>query len=163
MHEKLAELARNLELDRWHAVTLDDGYTVRARLEYDTDSRLEDNGDWFGSIHWPERGETTRPRECNGAARKINTRSGPVWWQPPTDVLSDADALKSLETRVRGYFLEHWTYVGVVVEVTRPACPHCGERKTTRESLWGVESDAGEHFADVLADLVQTAREAARF
>lgn len=69
-------------------------------------------------------------------------------------MLSDADALKSLEERVRGYFLEHWTYVGVVVEVRGAPCPHCGERKTRGASLWGIESDAGDYFADVLNDLV---------
>lgn len=152
--EKLAELARQLETDKWHTVALEGGVTVRARLEYDTDTRLEDNGDWFGSIHWPERDSRARPGACNGAARKIDTRGGSVWWQPPADVVGDADALKKLETRVRDYFLEYWCYVGVIVQVLHAPCACCGERKKTSASLWGIESDAGEYFAEVLSDLV---------
>ena len=157
--EQARGLAQGLELERWTpAVTLDNGASVRAKLEYDVDSRLEENGDEFGAIHWPERDSRARPAGCDGSARKIVTRNGPVWWQPPKDVVSDVDALASLEKRVREYFHEYWTYVGVVVEVTAPACVTCGERKRETFSLWGIESDSGaEHFAEVIADLTSEA------
>lgn len=151
-------LAALLDYERWSKpVDLDDGYSVRVKLEPDTDSQLEDS-DCFGTIHWPERNSRARPSVCNGAARKIDTRQGPVWWQPPTDVVSDPEVFKSVEMRVRGYFLEHWSYVGVVVEVTGPACAACGERKSEEASLWSIESDAGDYFAEVLADLVADAK-----
>jgi hypothetical protein len=150
-----SDLARSMDIEHWsNVVTLADGTEVRARLEYDIDTRLEDD-DVHGTLHWPPRDSRARPAGCNGAARKLTTRSGSVWWQPPADVLSDAKLLESLHERVQAYFLEHWTYVGVVVRVLLPACQCCGERKHKEASVWGIESDAGDYFAQVIQDLAQ--------
>lgn len=152
--EAAKELASKLR-ERWsEPVDIGDGFSVRAKIDSDWDSKIEDYPDCFGTFHWPERDTRGRPSECNGAARKIDTRQGPLWWQPPKDVLSDPEGLASVEKRVRAYFFEHWSYASVVVEVTGPACDCCGERKTDGSSLWGIESDAGDYFAEVLADLV---------
>lgn len=153
--EAAKELASKLR-EKWsEPVAVGDGFSVRAKIDYDTDSNIEDQGDSFGTFHWSDNG---RPAKCDGGARKINTRQGPLWWQPPKDVLSDSKVLASVEKRVRGYFLEQWSYVGVVVEVTGPACVCCGERKKETSSLWGIESDSGEeYFAEVLEDLVSDA------
>jgi hypothetical protein len=155
--EQARELVRSMNLERWsNAVTLADGTEVRVRMEYDTDARLEDT-DSFGTLHWPERDSRARPAGCDGAARKVQTRSGYVWWQPPSDVLGDAKVLESLHERVQAYFLEHWTYVGVVVQVTFPACTCCGERKHKEASLFHIESDAGDYFAEVVQELASEA------
>lgn len=159
--DQAATLAKDLQLQQWTArLTLDDGRDVRAKLEYDEASSLEDSGDWFGTIKAGRRSDSSndaRPEGFNGAARKISSRGGMLWWQPPQDVLSDPSALASLEKRVRAYFLEDWTYVGVVVEVRSAPCSCCGERKAETQSLWGIESDAGDYFAEVLGELTAEA------
>lgn len=113
---------------------LPDGRRARAMIESD-DQSLEDNGDWFGSIHWPERNTRERPAGCNGAARKVTTRGGYCWWQPPADLLNNAAGLEATEKRVRGYYLEEWSFVGVRVEVQAVACACCGNRATKEDAL----------------------------
>ncbi len=145
--------------DTWTPwVTLDDGRAIRATLEPDHDTWIGDryHADSYGKIYDASRGEGTRPAECNGAARKLATRGGMIWWQPPEDVLAEsADVLESLATRVKEYFLEGWSFVGVVVETRGVACSCCGETKTTRESVWAVESDAtAEYLEELVADFI---------
>jgi len=156
--EQAAEVMRTADYQHWSdALELPGGYTVRAKIEPDCDSNLEDSGDWYGRIEWDRtpryNTQPQRPASMNGAARKIQTRDGATWWQPPADVVKDADSLAKLEARVRGYFGEQWSYVGVVLEVRYPACKECGERKVDHASLWGIESDAGDYFAETLVDL----------
>jgi len=154
--QKAKAFADALDFDRWSEwlPAGKKGVQARVKLAPDYDSRLEDSGDWFGTIHFEGRHSSRqRPSGCNGAARKITTRDGYLWWQPPADVLANPEALASLEKRVRGYYGEQWDYVGVVLEVKGPACSCCTERKTYHASLWGIESDAGDYFAEVLRDL----------
>jgi hypothetical protein len=160
--EQSKTLLDSLDIEQWSdRLALDGGYDVRAKLMPDYDTNLDGNGDWYGALYHPRRNDRSRPSECNGAARKIDTRGGPIWWQPPADLVSDRENLAKLEARVRGYFLEQWSYVGVVLEMRGPACECCGERKTYTASLWGIESDAGDYFAEVLTDLSsETASEA---
>lgn len=154
--EQAEGLLQSLDIERWSkALELDDGSTVRAKLVYDQDHNLEGDGDWYGAIYPTRRDTRRRPAECDGAARKVDTRGGPIWWQPPADLVSDPVNLAKLEARVRGYFLEQWSYVGIVLEVRGPACGACGERKTYTASLWGIESDAGDYFAEVLTELAE--------
>jgi hypothetical protein len=156
--EQALTLVRSLDMERWsERLTLDDGYDVRAKLMPDYDTNLDGDGDWYGALYPTRRNSNTgkdeRPAKCNGAARKITTRDGAIWWQPPADLVSDVANLAKLEERVRGYFAENWSYVGIVLEMHGPACVCCGERKTGNASLWGIESDAGDYFAEVLTDL----------
>lgn len=150
--EQAQALAEALYVGTWSDwVALEDGSRVRAKLEGDDQHSLDDDGDWFGSFHWPKGNE--RPSACDGAALKIQTRNGPLWWQPPEDVKDDHTALASLEKRVRAYVRGEWSYVGVVLEHQTAPCASCGERKSHTSSLWGIESDAGDYFAEVLSDL----------
>jgi hypothetical protein len=152
--EQAKTLLDSLDIETWSdSLTLDNGFAVRAKLVPDYDSNLEDSGDWYGTLHHTRRGEDSRPAGCNGAARKIRTRDGSIWWQPPADLVWDAENLAKLEKRVRGYFADDWSYVGVVLEMLAPACATCGERKKHVASLWAIESDAGEYFGEVLTDL----------
>lgn len=164
--EQAKTLLASLDIEKWSdRLALDGGYDVRAKLMPDYDTNLEDSGDWYGALYHTRRSSNTgrdeRPAECNGAARKIRTRDGAIWWQPPADLVLDVANLAKLEARVRDYFGEQWSYVGVVLEMRGPACVCCGERKTYGASLWGIESDGGDYFAEVLTDLSsETASEA---
>lgn len=119
--EQAKLLIESLDVERWSKpVTLESGHVVRAKLGYDTDNTIEGRGDTYGKFYPLERVSPARPAACNGAARKIETRSGQIWWQPPADVVSDAAGLASVEKRVREYFLEYWSFVGLVLEVQSP-------------------------------------------
>lgn len=89
-------------------------------------------------------------------AQEICRERDSVWWVPPKDVTSK-ECHERIAKRVRGYFRDDWTFCGVCVEVRHKACEHCGERKVTGGSLWGIETDAGDHFAEVIGDLIAEA------
>jgi hypothetical protein len=155
------ELARLATYGSTPWLDLDDGSRVRVRIEGDHDSKLSDYGDSFGRVQ-ESRGRD-RPEGFDGAARKIDSRQGPLWWQPPADVAKDAAVLASVEERVRGYYLEHWSFIGVVVKVESAPCPHCGERRAATDSLWGIESDYDEgYIAEVIGDCLSSAHAEAR-
>lgn len=152
--EVLASLAQAESPDFTPWQTGPDGAEYRARIRPDDGAGdFMDQGD-NGKIAESPRHSRQRPPGFNGAAVKIDTRGGPVWWQPPTDVVGDAHAFKVLRDRVQTYYHDEWHYVGVVVERRSAPCPHCGERKTTNASLWGIESDAGEYFEEVINELI---------
>lgn len=133
-------------------VYFEDGSRCRVKIVIDEHSSLEDDGDWFGSLHWPNGGDSGRPSQCDGSAMKLRTRGGFVWWMPPKDIKGDVEAVEQLRNTVAGYFLEQWYYVGIVLEYDSPPCPHCNERKNSTESVWGIESNANIHYFCELAD-----------
>lgn len=57
-----------------------------------------------------------------------------------------AAAAMSDHRRLKAWCNDEWCYVGVVVTDTETG---------DTESLWGIESDAGEYFAEVTAELVE--------
>ena len=137
----------------------EEGGTFTVKIVPDDEHHLAEDGDWFGTIQHCDnrRGKRTRPPGFDGAARKFDTRGGNVWWQPPADLKSDPENLLKLAQRVQAYFLEHWSYVGVIVTCQSVACSSCGESKETDASLWAIESDAGEYFAEVVSNLLEEA------
>lgn len=148
------------------ATVTEDAAEYVARVVTDTDSgigRWHDGrhyDDVYGRFCWPGPdyrngyGYQHRPDGFDGAARKLTTRDGYVWWQPPADVTGDH--LAQLEERVRAYFTEQWWHVGVVVTYST-ICACCGRAsEQARASLWGVESDCGEDYMlEILEDLIE--------
>lgn len=62
-----------------------------------------------------------------------------------------AEAAESDFQRLRAWCNDQWHYVGVVV---RPICPCCGEPiDSAAQSLWGIESDAGDYLEEVAREL----------
>jgi hypothetical protein len=152
--EALQDMTGAERFTEW--LTLEDGSRVRAKLELDFHTGIEDYTDCYGKVAEDE--GKGRPVGFDGAARKVRSRSGMLWWQPPEDVKGDPDALARVQDRVSGYFGEHWSFVGVVVERQGPACQHCGCQKTEDASLWGIESDVDAgYLAEVLRDLITEA------
>lgn len=89
-------------------------------------------------------------------AQAIRCERDSIWWLPPKDI-EGPETLAGIAKRVRDYFHNDWTFCGVCVEVRHKPCEHCGERKVTDGSLWGIETDAGDYFADVIGDLIAEA------
>lgn len=155
--EIIQTLAQQLASGERASATLADGREVTVTSEPDDsgDSPF-DRDDCMGSIHWPSRfDEGRRPDGCDGSARKFDTRSGPVWWMP-SGMLADEsqEIIAQVAERVRAYFREDWSYVGIVVKVRELPCDCCGHRRENVSSLWGIESDADDYFAEVIGDLL---------
>ena len=139
-------------------VEFENGSRCRVVIHADGNHTLEDDGDWFGSLHWSD--GTERPKDCDGSAMKLSTRRGHVWWMPPTDIKGDSEAVKRLKKRVADYFLEQWYWVGIEVKFDSAPCKCCGLRKEFRESVWGVESDASvEYLSELAEDLLTQCKE----
>lgn len=156
-----ANLAATLAVDvpydkygKW--IDAEDGSRFRAKMEADTDASPFDhnNRDNYGQLHWTR--ERQRPAACDGAAVKMDTRDGPVWWQPPRDVVKDwPQGLPNLRERVQDYLHDSWSFVVLAVECESPPCKCCGQRKRNVVYCGGVESDAGaEHYAELIRDMV---------
>lgn len=63
-----------------------------------------------------------------------------------------AKAVRADFERLREWCNDEWWYVGVVVE---PKCSCCGEWKDAEsESIWGIESDAGDYLDEVAEELI---------
>lgn len=136
-------------------VTADNGVTYVVSIEHDSDNNLPDSGDWYGQLETAiERySKGQRPSGFNGNAEVVfSDRHGRVWWQPPADVPRNSNSFAAMRKRVRGWYNDDWTYVGVVVEAHYPQ--PCGHTDTVTESLWGIESDAGDYFAEVIGELM---------
>jgi hypothetical protein len=95
-------------------VELSGGRFVRLVIEHDDEYSIADDGDWFGKVEstwrFSGRAHQPRPEGFDGSARKIHVGGDTYWWQPPTDVLGDKDALRKLTTAVHdallhGYFI----------------------------------------------------------
>jgi hypothetical protein len=133
-----------------------DGVTFTLRAPQDIDNRLEDDGDWFGSLKWVPTTSQQRPQGFDGSATIVHrSRQSKLWWLPPEDLKGDTERRESLRKRIADYYNDGWCYVGLVLTATRPCS--CGEGKRRYEaSIWGVESDAlsTDYFDELLADLV---------
>jgi len=71
-------------------------------------------------------------------------KSQPVYFNGMRAALADFD-------RLRRWCNDDWSYVGVIVA---PVCPCCDEAKwDDAQSLWGIESDAGEYLQEVAREL----------
>lgn len=150
-----------------------DGYDITARIEHDADQGAPwENEDGHGPVtDWTHRAKRPSERilcEDRGARRyydiaeavKIAGRDG--WDAPP---YGEGDkgkrVVRAVEAdfqRLRGWCEDHWTYVGVVLSVSR----HGVTLDKHAASLWGIESDAGEYLTSTANELLGEALDAAK-
>lgn len=142
------------------SITLPDGGALTVRRWIDADADIGDWSDCYGrfatssSRHNPRE----RPDGFDGAACRIQTRSGSIWWQPPKDVVSDRACLDAVRERVVSYYHEAWYFIGLTV--TRLSAPMRGPfggnlADTVEASLGGIESDsARDYFTIIIRDLL---------
>lgn len=123
---------------------LPDGRLVRVKVWYDTDTDLFEY-ESMGTIHYANHhGE--RPVVEGRTLLDIDTRQGPVYWDPPEDYEADGPTAWMLN-RVRGYYGEDWGYVGLTLSVG-----------AWDASIGGIESDTDEgHITELVTDLLSDA------
>jgi len=140
---------------------LDDGRTVRLRIEPDQDhSVLDEDEEMFGSFaHVGRRndyGHYERPDGFDGNAELlgIGRSYDRIWWQPRKDAPRRGTSEFDLE-RSQIIELLEYGYVGFIIEVWHS----CGECSTRHEeasaSLWGIESFVDKAYQqEVISDLL---------
>lgn len=135
-------------------IDLGDGRAARVKVDSDDIDPFSEYG-CYGRVEYARGHDRQRPTGFTGAARKLASRFGPVWWQPPADLLHDPDALAAVTARVEAYFRDDWSFVAILTRVFAAPCACCGERKETHDAVGAVESDSdAEHFRDLLTDLL---------
>lgn len=157
-----ADFARHSQVgdgDTFGPKDLETGERVTVTVHYDPDAHPKDYPDVFGTVR--ERHHTEFDDPAAEGCRLMASTRGRLEWTPPryaTPEEADA-AYDRLDTWLRDY----WFYVGLTLTYERAPCPHCGERKSTEHSIWGVESDSGaEYLVDLASDLLYCAREEVR-
>jgi hypothetical protein len=148
------------------------GFTVTAYLERDNDSGPpweEDYG--HGPVsEWTARDKRPGERQLCGNRRggryydvqeaiAIAKRDG--WDAPPYGGTPGQKAARAVEAdykRLRDWCNDEWWYIGVVLRVSK------GDVMLSEHaaSLWGIESDAGEHLVDLANELLDEALDEGR-
>lgn len=131
----------NDAIEHW---TVDhDGITYNVRIVPDHFTNINDDFDCYGQFEWGQRdpytGGPRRPDGFDGGALKLDTRDGPIWWQPFDGYHQmDRDAQRTARQQMQD--LLEFGFVEVVVE-RRGTCPCCGNTEILgMSSLHGIES-----------------------
>jgi len=146
----LRELAQDGDI-----LKMDDGRSLRLRIETDPDTTVSDYPDAYGRVAWTTRdpyryNDAPRPAGFDGKARKMSTQSASYWWQPPEDV--PADQVDSLASLVRD--LVNYGFSAVIVELLDGSDAYGRLIVVDVASLWGIDSLDDGYLATVVADLV---------
>lgn len=164
-------------------LALPDGRVATLRVVYDEDSgigewfgtngeRMAHHDDVFGTFAW--RGTdrlygypSSRPTHLGFDGRSEVFRrygqgadriDGAVWWQPPADLLEQANVdsvLPDLRRHVESWLSGDWFHVGFVVSIVENG------DETGESAIWGVEWDFPggdeEHLVAVVTDCLEDA------
>lgn len=124
-----------------------DGRIVTVKTDYDDIdpfTEYEDLGRVSEGYAHRDTGRNRRPDDFDGRACKLDTRHGPIWWQPPgEDYAPDDETREKIRLRVQDYLHEQWHYIVVTMRVGDAVA-----------SVGALESDSGDYFKEVLGDLL---------
>jgi hypothetical protein len=152
--------------DDGDTVKLDDGRTLRLRIEVDQDTNVMEE-EFFGEFAWCDRLDrrhmndygtpAPRPDGFDGNAEKLSTSHGDrYWWQPPRGdyemtAKRGSDEFNSFRQLVMD--LVEWGYKGVVLELCDGADAYGRPVVSAVASLWGIDSLEDGYLAEVVKDL----------
>ena len=128
-------------------VNLDDGRSVRLRIEPDQDTSVRDYECYgeFSEYAYDYRHDHHEPRPdgFDGDAEKIQVDRGLwMWWQPPRgDYALDYKRGTPEFATFRSFVIDLASYgfIGLIIEVWH-SCGECSTRhEETTASIWGVE------------------------
>lgn len=150
-----------------------DGFTITARLENDDDNEPPwSMCDGHGPVsEWTRRDKLPGERvlcEDHGSKRYYDFQAAVKearkdgWDAPPYKTgTKGQQAVRAVEADfeyLRRWCNGDWRYVGVVLSVSRNGF----ELDRHAASLWGIESEAGEHLVDIANELLEEAVEVGR-
>lgn len=150
---ELIDIAEDLISDETY--DLPDGRLLRLRVEQDEQIDLRDLSDCYGYLEWitPGKRQAERPATFDGAARKVWVGGDCFWWQPPSDISSDPEAVRTTR-RALVDLLENGIQT-VTVEVCEGADAYGRPIVQDIMGLGGVEWYSDQDYrVDVVTDLL---------
>lgn len=151
------ELAEELT-DDGDTVELDNGDTLRLRIQPDDNINPFDETDIYGRVGWESRrrndyGYHERPSDFDGNAEKLTVNGDSLWWQPPADVKRSDEHFARLRDTVRE--LAEYGYIGVIVEKLSGQDAYHRPIVVNVASLWGIEPHpTPEYLKEIVGDLI---------
>lgn len=138
-------------------VELADGRRARIRIEPDYDVSINDY-DCYGTVSEgrtnPYTGRNERPADFDGAACKITTIDGPMWWQP-FDGYFDLTPEDQRDARWHVGHLASFGFHVVFVEVLAPEDDAYGRPIVLDyDCLGGVDDANDEYVREIVKDLL---------
>ena len=135
----------------------DGGYRVIVTEVEDPYTSLEDFADVYGKVDLVlSSGE--RPEGFDGSARKINTSMGQYWWQPPKDIIDNAQAMKVAQYAVQDIL--DYGFRGYELRITN-TCECCNQQVeqalTTTMGWEPFSTEYGEDIVDSLLSMLEVA------
>lgn len=128
-------------------VGLADGRTLRLSILVDQDSQVTDFGpEAYGSFAWPDEyrdrntGQPRRPDGFDGNAEKLNTISGPIWWQPSPDSPLQRGTQEWSDFRTFLGDLISFGFKGVRLEILEGEDAYGRAIVRAEASLWGIDT-----------------------
>jgi hypothetical protein len=145
-----ATYAAKLERDDWHGAPWDEECGHGDVTGWETRDKRP------GEMILSEDRRAKRFYDFAGAV-KLAKRDG--WNAKPYDVPGETKGQRAHKAamadfnRLRAWCNDDWCYVGVIVATVCPCCDEVQEDNT--QSLWGIESDAGEYLFEVAQELAE--------
>lgn len=141
------------------SIDLPDGRRVTLRIEPDEFAEGwndQMDAECYGTVTWSRGGE--RPRDYNGAARKIMTDGRDTcWWQPPTakaiGTVWTAEQWAEQTDYVRERVEYGWECVGI--EVSEMVADSVGRKhRVVLDTAWigGVDDTTGDYLAELVGE-----------
>jgi hypothetical protein len=157
MTATLTKLDLSSLTDDGDTLELDDGRTLRLKIEVDQDTSIGDFPDCYGRlteerVRMNEYGWYARPSDMSGNAEKLwYGNDGPWWWEPPTDVKRSDPVFKSLRDNVRE--LLAFGFKGVILELLQGEDAYHRPIVVESASLWGIDSLDNGYIHEVVSEL----------
>jgi len=143
-------------------VELEDGRTLRLRIDADQDSQISDY-ECYGKVEWgaedPDTGRERRPKGFTGNSQKIQIRNSgrtSAWWEPPTgDYASSAkrgtpEWAKEVESITN---LVEFGFKSVTLELVQGHDAYNRWIVRKVQSLGGIDSLEDGYLLDVVTEL----------
>ncbi len=143
----LSDLTSDLD-----TIELEDGRTIRLRIESDPDTSVNDY-DCYGRVAWVKHrpwGEHDQPRPAGftGRAMKLETYSGDAFWWEPCEDSPDPRAEISMMRDLITY-----GFHGLILELLDGTDAYGHPIVVETASLWGVDNLDAENVRFIVADL----------
>lgn len=131
----------------------DGGYRVIVTEVEDPYTSLEDFVDCYGKVDMVLSSEE-RPDGFDGSAKKINTSMGQYWWQPPKEIIGNADAMRVTQYAVQDIL--DYGFRGYEMRITS-TCECCNQQvEQAFTATMGWEPFCTEHGEDIVDSLLST-------
>lgn len=128
-------VAEQLSSDQRSVVPVSDGTRLVFQILPDEFAYIRDDEDWIGKVAVCER-DRSRPDGFDGAARKVGSHHGDIyWWQPPSDVLGNDASVELLRRELIDILNYGYSLISVELQ---EQCSHGDWHEVAGTSIGGL-------------------------